>query len=88
MPKDWDMFVSYDKGQSAWTVMANTKTGTILDGEQDEDCVFVHANGFVGKFKAVPWGIWADGSDGFMDGLFVHIDGKRYDIPVGDIYYR
>jgi uncharacterized UPF0160 family protein len=88
LPKDWDMFVTYDKGQSAWTVMANTKAGIVLDQVQDDNCKFVHANGFVGKFISVPWGIWWDGSDGFKDGIFVNIDAVRHDIPVGSVYYR
>ncbi len=87
LPNDWAFFMSYDDGQQAWTVLANTRVGHVLAQDQGK---FVHAQGFIGKFKSLAWGHWYDGSDGFKDAVFFKEENSdyRYELPVGDVYYR
>jgi len=52
LPEDWDIFVSWDAGQKAYTVLCNSEKGIVLSQEQDKLCKFVHKAGFIGKFQA------------------------------------
>ncbi len=86
LPNDWSFFVSYDKGQDAWTVMASTSGHKLVQGQG----IFTHKAGFISKIKPTAWGHWYDGSDGFKDAVFFKEEGSnyRYEVPVGNVYYR
>ena len=84
LPKDWDFFVSYDKGQKAYTVMANTSRGVTLDQDQGDNCLFIHSAGFIGKFKAAGW---REQQQLFRDEVDFISNGSRCSVPVGEEYW-